>query len=146
MRCQYRELPLNSGGSSTFVHLEMDLLPWTDAKRTLIASTIRSEFLTGDQHVQFHRYLTAGRAVVEFQRSTGAWPTEANAPQIKASADREAHAFVDQMCKGGLGSVPETIELIGRLISADALKILTGSGHPINNVNVEEAILIATAQ
>ncbi|CAK7232827.1 hypothetical protein SCUCBS95973_008389 [Sporothrix curviconia] len=138
--------PIKDGGSSKFVSLHMDLLPWTDAKRALI----KQEFPAGKQNSQFHAYLSAGRAVAEFKKSEGSWPIEADAGQVRASLtgvsnDKAlAFEFVDQICEGGFGSVPETIALMGRLISTDGLKLLTGSGHPINNANVEEVIAIAT--
>ncbi|KAL1896076.1 hypothetical protein Sste5346_004815 [Sporothrix stenoceras] len=145
--------PMGEMQSSKFVSLPMDLLPWTYAKRLEIAAVIEQEFpLELEDNKHFRAYLAAGRAFAEFQKSQGTWPTAEVADKVQALAAKavpEASAdvvgaYINQMCNAGLGSVPETIELLARLISTDAMKLITGSGHPINNVNVEEAIIIAT--
>jgi hypothetical protein len=46
-------------------------------------------------------------------------------------------------CESGLAGVHETTEILGHLVSLDAIKLLTGNGQPINNANIEEIIKIA---
>lgn len=45
-------------------------------------------------------------------------------------------------CAGGLAGAHETMEVLGHLVALDAIKLLTGNGQPINNINIEEVIKI----
>lgn len=46
-------------------------------------------------------------------------------------------------CDGGFGAAHETIVILGRIVALEAVKLLSGTGKTINNINIEEVIQIA---
>ncbi|OJJ44453.1 hypothetical protein ASPZODRAFT_168724 [Penicilliopsis zonata CBS 506.65] len=132
MRCQYGELPLSTGGTSNFVALPMNLLPWTEEKRKLVSDIADSLSLSP-------AFYKAGLAVVRFREENKRWPEESDA-EVLRSDDAEVQKYTDQLLLGGFGSLPETISIISSLIVHDGLGMLTGE-QPVNNTNIEEVIV-----
>ncbi|KAK9447084.1 Isochorismatase-like protein [Limtongia smithiae] len=125
----------------------MELLPWTDEKRTLVASTIRDEF-SPEQSPNFQAYFTAALAVTDFQSAKGRWPESSDLQDVlalintKDAPQPQVYNFVNQFCTGGFAAAPETIAIMARIVSLDAIKLLTGMGHPINNTSLEDVVRV----
>ncbi|KAH8667004.1 hypothetical protein BX600DRAFT_540278 [Xylariales sp. PMI_506] len=153
MRCQYRQLPVKGGDVSSYINLATDLPTWNDEKRRLVTTAIDSE-LELDSNLK--TYFDVALALLEFHQSTGAWPGVENSGQIEGAVARKqsnkpatyasqiSSELVSRMCEGGFAAVPETIDVMSRLISRSAATLLTGEEQPFNHVNIDDVIRIVT--
>ncbi|KAK4940575.1 hypothetical protein LTR10_019334 [Elasticomyces elasticus] len=147
-RCQYRELLVETSNISRFVSLPMELPPWTQEKRALVASTIQEQFKP-EHNPDVQAYLAIGLAFLSQQESTGSWPSAEDKQKVQenvrntgSASDTKVQKLIDSFCEQGLAGPNETKLILARLLVLDALKLLTGSGQPINNTNIEEVYRI----
>ncbi|CAK7227531.1 hypothetical protein SBRCBS47491_006601 [Sporothrix bragantina] len=148
MRCQYRALHLSSSQVATFVALEDELLPWTDAKRDLVAATVE-ELVPSDDDNNFAAYLAAARAFLGDYDKHDAWPTAENYDRVAATVPNafrsaQQEQFLRQLCQGGLAAPSWSIRLLARVVALDARRLLTGDAQPHNNTELQDVIRIAT--
>ena len=64
----------------------MELLPWNDEKRDLVASSIKTEFRP-EQDSTFRAYIVAALAVIRFRESHGSWPRLEDQKAVESSAE-----------------------------------------------------------